>query len=301
MFLWQQSLQGPKGDSIVPGNNTIAPIPTARAYAGSTEHNGKMYVYGGQVSGGDLVGVFEAYDPVTNTWETLTSGGGRRNSSMASVNGELYLLGGYTTASVDTAGVFRYDFQTNTWVTRASMPVALNSQSSVAIDGEIYVYGGNGSGGAQGRLYIYNPVTNTWRNGAINANRRLHAAVAIGRKMYVIGGGSTLAAGTAFTSGAIYDLDTNTWTSMPPMPSARNTIMGGVVGSKIYIPGGWNNSGRLSTIAVYDTTSATWTEIVGQPPLATMNAHVAAVIGQHMYCASGLQSDAYSNHAFRLF
>ena len=53
--------------------------------------------------------------------------------------------------------------ETSPWTQKASAPEALAGHSAVAINGKMYVFGGNGNSAySSSSLYEYNPTTNTW-------------------------------------------------------------------------------------------------------------------------------------------
>ena len=99
-----------------------------------------------------------------------------------------------------------------------------------AIDGKLYVVGGNnGSGTAMRRVDMYDPATNTWSTGAVMPTARMNAvAAALGGKLYVFGGRN----GTVYQNAVeAYDPVANAWTTRPAMPTARGALgIGGVSG-----------------------------------------------------------------------
>lgn len=56
-----------------------------------------------------------------------------------------------------------------------------------------------------------------------------------------------------------YDTETNEWTTLPTMPGGRRTACAAaVVGNKIYVVGGWNDSETLASVIVFDTSKQQW-------------------------------------------
>ena len=77
----------------------------------------------------------------------------------------------------------------------------------------------------------------------------------------------------------------NTWTTGAPMPTPREGALTGVIGTKIYVVGGANNSTVLNVNEVYDTTTNTWTTAAPMPT-ARWNA-ASAVVNNILYAIGG--------------
>jgi len=78
-----------------------------RAYFGADEINGKIYVVGGQdwYHGGLATGVTEVFDPVTGSWDSVSTQGTftKRDALTASSFGnKIYAMGGETLYDVNT-------------------------------------------------------------------------------------------------------------------------------------------------------------------------------------------------------
>jgi hypothetical protein len=70
----------------------------------------------------------------------------------------------------------------------SSGPTARNGHSAVTIDGQMYIFGGNDSGGLND-LWRYDPSTDIWSQLTSGATGRYgHSAVAIQDLMYLFGG-----------------------------------------------------------------------------------------------------------------
>jgi N-acetylneuraminic acid mutarotase len=164
-----------------------APMPTPRGGLGVATVKGKIYAIGG--IGGEIdmtVGTVpyssgflntnEAYDPITNTWETKASmPTARDNFAIATYQNKIYCMGGVTGMSTvpyaDTDILLPaylwstvnevYDTATDTWETKTPMPSAPHAQLTAnVVDGKIYLLGGL----TTQPVMIYNPATDTWNN-----------------------------------------------------------------------------------------------------------------------------------------
>jgi len=152
-------------DSLVlrPGETQwrrATPIPTPRLRGAGAALNGRLHVLGGRVHTGtgisyDKLETHEAYDPKTDTWETLAplpqavSG-----IAAASLDGKLYALGGEDDIAPYEVYDFawRYDPLTNSWSDITPLPIPLHGHGAVAEMGKIHILGGSTKPGGTGTV-----------------------------------------------------------------------------------------------------------------------------------------------------
>ena len=177
----------------------------------------------------------------------------------------------------------RYDPTTDSWlpITINNAPTARTGHTTVWTTSEMIVWGGLGSGGPSGTLYLntgarYNPATDTWTpistNGA-PAARASNTAIWTGSEMIVWGGLSFSGVfpgyvATNYADGARYNPATDTWLplSMNGAPTARYSHASVWTGSEMLVWGGASvvySSGFVytyfSTGARYNPATDTWT------------------------------------------
>ncbi len=156
------------------------------------------------------------------------------------------------------------------WTTKVDMPTARWEPYTCVVDGKIYVIGGAGPVyQALGTVEVYDPVTDTWtaKSEMPTARQGLSTSVVNG-KIYAIGGGVSPSISYSsietFSSVEEYDPVTDTWTTKSPMPTSRGWHAASVVGGKIYIIGGSQDSGpssnRVLAVEVYDPATDTWSQ-----------------------------------------
>ena len=79
--------------------------------------------------------IAERYDPVNNTWETLSPmSEARHGVASAVLNGKLYAIGGHGLSSVEI-----YDPSTESWSTGPSLPSEVNHGTAITVNGKIYL------------------------------------------------------------------------------------------------------------------------------------------------------------------
>lgn len=165
----------------------LPPMPTARGALAAAAVDKKIYVVGGATipsgvdlpdglrAGGpiELLATMEMFDTETNTWTSMKPMTLARNHhDVAYLDGKLYAIGG-TIGSCFPGGWSSnvpmnevYDIATDSWSTRAPMPTARSGVGAAALEGKIYVIGGEGwvdrSGGVFHANESYDPKTNSW-------------------------------------------------------------------------------------------------------------------------------------------
>jgi N-acetylneuraminic acid mutarotase len=185
------------------------------------------------------------------------------------------VMGGYDGANVQPQGVVNeYDPAADAWTVKKKMLIPAHHAAAVALDGKIYVFGGFvGRPGVRGwgpitNALVYDPAADTWKELAPMPTPRGSAqAVAVGGKIYVIGGAHSNIPGKPPTEPMLgnvpqivtgiveeYDPANNSWRERAPMPTARNHFLAAAVDGKIYAI-----NGRLGTAFV---TASDVTDIV---------------------------------------
>jgi N-acetylneuraminic acid mutarotase len=145
-----------------------APMPTARSAGATAVIDGKIYVAGGRPPRGHD---FAVYDPATDTWTVLPDLPTQRNHlAAAAINGKVYVAGGRFGGGVGsemTAALEVYDPVTITWAALAPMSTPRGGVNGIAVNGCLYVFGGEGNDahplGMFDDVEVYNPVTNSWQ------------------------------------------------------------------------------------------------------------------------------------------
>jgi hypothetical protein len=127
-----------------------------------------LYVFGGDDSGGALVGTPEVYSSDTDSWSDLPPMITPRDDVAVAVqNGFIYVIGGRCQTAAAVATVERYDPANNVWKTVASLPTPLRFQQAGAVAGRIYAAGGYPGSGTPlaTSVYYYDAISNTWNTG----------------------------------------------------------------------------------------------------------------------------------------
>jgi N-acetylneuraminic acid mutarotase len=155
------------------------------------------------------------------------------------------------------------------WVSKAPMPAIRNEVTATALDGKIYVLGGNIGGGAAdlARNEEYDPMTDQWRlrwplpRGANHMN-----AVTLNGKIYAIGGFADARHVNPVDGVFEYDPAANSWRTLAPLSGPRGSVAVAVVDGKVHAIGGRGPDFKpVSTHQVLDPASGRWSEAAPMP------------------------------------
>ena len=247
----------------------------------------RMIVWGANGTGA-------GYDPVTDTWQSISSVGapaaleGRLQADFSSVwaGSEMIVWGGYEDTPDPTNPGFtwvnargRYRPATDSWqpMSAANAPSPRTGASVIWTGTEMIVWGGTD---AQSFLPLnsgasYNPLTDTWRpittTGA-PSGRVGHTAVWTGTEMVIWGGMEMATASGLTNTGGRYNPTTDSWqaTTISNAPVSRKEHTAVWTGNAMVIWGGNSNGAgmtSLNTGARYIPSSDAWqpTTTVGAP------------------------------------
>ncbi len=201
---------------------------------------------------GSTLDVFNRYDPIANTWTTLTSmptGAFMASAVYYPPTNKIYVFGGEDAISGTNYNITRiYDVATGTWATGTNMPDVRSFMASGynSANGKIYLVGGYNTGdvtSAQPNTWEYDPVGDTFTE---------HAPIphAVGGVASGIINGHLYAAGGRDATNTVvnlvwdYDIAANTWTQRTSMPALNNNVPGNAVAlNRLWVFGGGNPFG----------------------------------------------------------
>ncbi|MDA0715837.1 MAG: hypothetical protein O3A74_04680 [archaeon] len=160
-------------------NGTNMPSGKSVGLAGTTEHNGYLYIAGGVANQArsDPTDRLMRYDPVNDVWTEMANMSHKRLAfDLIPFHGKLIAYGGLVqyfdtstnTTVIGTTNISEmYDPGTDTWTRLPNSTNNFASYASAVINDEIVIFGGySGSGwmaSINTKTFGYNPFTNTWR------------------------------------------------------------------------------------------------------------------------------------------
>ncbi len=178
------------------------------------------------------------------------------------------------------------------WLSLANMPGARITPFAAAINGVIYVAGGDNGTSDDATLQEYAISSNTWTTGASMPGGRYQGdgAAVINGKMYVTGGWTT--AGRLPNSNLwSYNPASNSWATLANTPTLAGGGASEAINGKLYVTTGEDgNSGYRNYLWVYDTTQNAWSTLASSPDACSQSAY--GVINNKFYVAGGYNSSA---------
>jgi N-acetylneuraminic acid mutarotase len=234
-------------------------------------------------------------------WKTIQCSGSphaRHENGFACIGGKFYVFGGRRIQPVDV-----FDPQTNSWTHKNPPPMEIHHFQPVIVDDELWLLGT--MTGVFPRetpletVYIYNPATDTWREGpAIPENRRRGGAGCILHSdgwIYLIGG---IIDGHHSGTQSWFDRlnpKTGEWEILPDAPNKRDHAPAAIVDGKLYFFGG-RETGRhngtdynalffatIGEIDVYDFATASWSTLDNPIPIQTAAGGAGVIDGKIHY------------------
>ncbi len=158
----------------------------------------------------------------------------------------------------------------NTWSSipqSGTLPPGRNNHVIIAHKGYVYMGFGDFSSGCRNDWWRWDPCTNTWTPlasppGTVGG---LPFIFAIGDSIYVGGGGNEC--GGPLRAVYCYNTQTNTWTSVAPLPVGRHGAVGASDGGYGYVAcGQLAGGGYTSAILRYDPVTNSWSTLTNYPP-----------------------------------
>ena len=126
---------------------------------------------------------------------------------------KLYMVGGFALSALAT--FYRYDSMANVWEAMAPMSTARYALAAAAVDGKLYVMGGDDGQNGLSSVERYDPAKNAWEAVAPMSTARFALAAAVfDGKLYVMGGDDGR---NGLSSVERYDPARNEWVAMASM------------------------------------------------------------------------------------
>jgi hypothetical protein len=256
-------------------------MPTARFSLGATVVNGTLYAVGGAKyinSGGKLTpypfSVVEAY-PLSGggTWSKAAPLISKRYElGCAGSGGKLFSFGGTKDGANHFATIDSFSATGAAWDTAATLPVPLMGCAVCAIGTKVYCIGGISRIADENivsdGIYEFDITTSQFvLKSNMMTKRTFHQAVALGGKIYIIGGlggSSSLSECVAQSSMEVFDPMTGMVGSdtLAPLTTPRYYFGAAEANGKLYALGGCSSessTGSLSSIEEYNPALNTWT------------------------------------------
>jgi Kelch motif len=191
----------------------------------------------------------------------------------AQVDGGIYVAGGMVGETGRPLATFqRYEAGDDRWTTLPRLPVATRAAAAAAVDGVVYVVGGTTPDGNTTAVWGWNG--DSWeRKAPLPEPRFNHAAVAVGPRIWVLGG---FADGEEHDDVFVYDTRADAWRRSKPLPRPNHAFGAVALGDEIWILGGRRGERVLRAVWILDTAeSGAWRRGPAMPkPMELLGAAV---------------------------
>jgi N-acetylneuraminic acid mutarotase len=269
--------------------------------------NGIIYAIGGAKTinpgaGATLVplSTVETYVAATNgPWTTLAASlpSARYWNAVASVGNTIYSFGGVS-ERVYFQVVDSFGISSGQWDSAGQLPSYRYNAAAFAVGDTVYLIGGLVYAAASQGFTVTNeidawdPSTGTLSmRSSMMVERSDHQAVALGGKIYIIGGlggSSTQGDCTPQTSVEVYDPSTNLVVPGPSLTTARMSFGAAAVNGKIYAIGGLDaGDTAVSSVEELDPVQNLWTPCQKLPKPRYGCAAVSS--GNRIYVIGGVE------------
>lgn len=205
----------------------------------------------------------------------------RSYAASAKIGGGIFVASGMVGNTGRPLSLFeRYDARRNAWATLPSLPKAFSAAAASALDGKMYVVGGNSRETDGRQVFVYDVKRKRWSERALLPVPRTNLAVVTHqRKIYALGGLNPVdESKTVF----VYDPASNRWSEVAPLPEALHALAAVSFRGEIWALGGRPRPGSISPrVWIYNPGQDRWRAGPEMPePLET---HGAAVVGGRIH------------------
>lgn len=209
--------------------------------------------------------------------------------AVVALNQKIYVIGGFDAQARVVNRVSAFDPATGAWAAVAPIPARMHHANAAVLDGKIWVVGflDGLTFSADRRAFVYDPAADAWSPGPDLPpmfGRGAAGTVAIGRKIYVVGG---LSGRAVYPFVHAYDVDAGAWERLPDLPTIRDHMAIGAVAGKIVVAGGraGDINSHVDRVDVFDPAVGEWT--IGAPMPTSRGGCAAAVVGDELVVIGG--------------
>lgn len=166
-------------------------------------------------------------------------------------------------------------FDGTDWTVETSLPgEGLNAPAAVEVGGSIYLIGGFGTvtNVPVSDVRVYDIRTRRWSIAApLPAPRGGHAAVVLGARIHVVGGGNSDA---TLADHSVFDPSANRWSDLASLPHAEGSPAAVVLNGALYAIGGRSGPKDFGDVMIYDVSTDSWSAGPSIQPRSTCGAVV---------------------------
>lgn len=225
------------------GQLPALPAPGRFRHAAASLAGSELYVCGGQdfYSHSNTLASTLRWEPSQEDWEEMAPLSQARSLfPLVALDGQLYALGGrHNGVALDS--VEAYNPELDVWRPAPALPAPCFAHAAAILEGQLYVSGGCGGTGQYLASFLhYDPKLEkpgTFLS-PMGVPRAGHVMAALGGRVYVAGG---LGETGDLLSFEAYELRTDSWTHLAPLPSPHVGAAGAVLQGELLVLGGYSH------------------------------------------------------------
>lgn len=177
------------------------------------------------------------------------------------------------------------------WKKLSDLPEARRNLKTISTGNQIFALGGYAqpSKGPDKSHFVYNIKEDKWsKKSKMITPRSNFALVSAKGKIYALGGDKFL------DKAEFYDINSDKWAELPPMPTKRQHVFGDITGEDIYIAGGllcWKckpEEQLTAKIEVYNISKNKWSALPDMP--TPRQNPLVSIIGNSIYVIGGMDN-----------
>jgi N-acetylneuraminic acid mutarotase len=264
----------------------LAPTPSRREYAASTELGGRLWLFGGIGADGSAGTESAAYDRAINNW---TPGPELpvplHHASAVTYEGEAVVIGGFIPGDELTSKQSDrvYALRGGSWERLPSLNHPRAAAAAAVVGDKIVVVGGQANNKLVPQTEVFDGER--WKDAADLPTPREHlAAASDGRYLYAVGG-RDLSAAKNLATFQRYDPADNSWTNLDDMPDKVGSVGAAFVDGLVVTVGGEGVTEPSDAVQGFDVESNRWSELPALP--APRHGVAVATLEDSLYAIGG--------------
>lgn len=279
------------------------PLQQALMRHAMVAQDGHLYVFGGEVAGGQITAEAQTYDLTTNEWQPIAALPMPLSNLAATVGlgGRIFVAGGSMPAAAEgqapivTDQLLEYDPVLNVWRNVTALPYPVAGAALVGDDANIYLIGGWDGSAMHDEIWRYDPKAPAGEEWEMVENleraRAFLGAVNVGGEIYIVGGYDGQ---RELDLAEIYTPATGVRRLLPPMSTPRGGLNLVYDGLGVYaLGGGWTQ--QVNTQERFDLASNTWSNFPS-PVLGEWRNMGAAATSGLIHMTGGWSGDFLDIH-----
>lgn len=274
-----------------------------------------LYIVSGRNAEERIVKTVQRYNAATSVWDTVASHPTGLLGAATAVAGDyLFIIGGVINppgAGIRT--VHRYHIPTDRWETMGQLPFGWVDGKAVAYqDSLIYVAGGFVNGRVYGLVYVYNRLTDTWREATrlpIEGRLNYGGFTLVGNTLIYMCGTSGFQSPTVYNAVHIGQINRRNsaeiaWRAGEPFPGQTRTFFDAHPwGDSHLIMSGGSTDNTFQTDSpecyVFNPTANIWTRLPDKPTSWLTGQSGSVRLSDAVWkliCTGGYGAEAYLSH-----